>query len=108
MHYVDRSMPSIKIEKQSKLGADDSFKRISSMMSNDRDLKKLDSKYKCEFNEKDRSGTADGSMFKAKINVKEAGDGSNIQITVDLPLTLALMKGMVQKTLEKKLEEALA
>jgi hypothetical protein len=47
-------------------------------------------------------------MFKAKINVKEAGGGSNIQITVDLPLSLALMKGMVQKTLEKKLEEALA
>src|SRR3954447_23617346 len=98
-------MPSIKIEKQTKLNADDSFKRISNMLSNDRDLKKLDSSYKCEFNDKDRSGSADGSLFKAKMNVKEASAGSTVQITVDLPLKLALVKGMVQKTLEKKLEE---
>jgi hypothetical protein len=101
-------MPSIKVEKQCSLSADDSFKRISNMLSNDRDLRKLDSKYKCEFNEKDRSGVADGSMFKAKMNIKEAGAGSNVMITVDLPMHLALVKGMVQKTLEKKLEEALA
>jgi hypothetical protein len=101
-------MPSIKLEKQTKLSADDSFKRLTNMFTNDRDLKKLDSKYTCAFNEKDRSGSADGSMFKAKMSVKEAGGGSNVQITVDLPLHLALVKGMVQKTLEKKLEEALA
>ncbi|MGZ3721315.1 MAG: polyhydroxyalkanoic acid system family protein [Bdellovibrionales bacterium] len=101
-------MPSIKIEKQTKLTADDSFKRISNMLSNDRDLRKLDSKYKCEFNEKDRTGSADGSMFKAKMNVKASGDGSSVQIVVDLPMHLALVKGMVEKTLQKKLEEALS
>lgn len=101
-------MPSLKIQKKTTLSADDSFKRISGLLSNDKDLKKLDSKYKAEFNEQTRSGTAEGSMFKAKMNVVEAGGGSTIELTVDLPLTLALMKGMIEKTLTKKLEEALA
>jgi hypothetical protein len=102
------SMPSIKIEKQTGLSANDSFKRISNLLSNDKDLRKLDSKYKCEFDEKNLSGVADGSMFKAKMNIKEASGGSKVEITVDLPFHLALVKGMVESTLKKKLEEALA
>jgi len=101
-------MPSIKVEKQSKLSTSDSFKRISNMLSNDSDLKKLDSKYKCEFDEKAMTGTADGSLFKAKMNVKESAGGSKVEIVVDLPFHLALVKGMVEKTLQKKLEEALS
>ena len=101
-------MPSLKIEKQSKLSPDDSFKRISDLLSNDKDLRKLDAKYKADFNAQTRSGTAEGSMFKAKMSVSEGGEGSTIQVTVDLPFHLALMKGMVEKTLQKKLDEALA
>lgn len=101
-------MPSIKIEKQSKLSTGDSFKRISDLLSNDKDLRKLDSKYKCEFNAQDLTGVADGSMFKAKMNVKESQGGSKVEITVELPFHLALVKGMVEKTLQKKLEEALS
>jgi hypothetical protein len=54
------------------------------------------------------SGTAQGSMFKAKLNVKENAGGSTVAVTVDLPMTLMLMKGMVEKTLQKKLDEALS
>lgn len=108
LHYGFRTMPSIKVELNSSLKPNDSFKRISDVLSNDKDLKKLDSKYKCEFDPKTLTGSADGSMFKAKMNVKEASGGSTVYVTVDLPLTLALMKGMVEKTLTKKLSEALA
>jgi hypothetical protein len=101
-------MPSVKIEKQTSLSASDSFKRISNLLSNDKDLRKLDPKFQAEFNEQALSGTANGSMFKAKMSVKPAGGGSTVELIVDLPLTLALMKGMVEKTLHKKLEEALA
>jgi hypothetical protein len=31
-----------------------------------------------------------------------------VAVTVDLPMTLMLMKGMVEKTLQKKLDEALS
>lgn len=101
-------MPSVKIEKQCNLSADDSFKRISEMLSNDTDLRKLDPKYKADFNASTRSGSADGSMFKAKLNVQESSGGSKVEIVVDLPFHLALVKGMVEKTLSKKLEEVLA
>lgn len=108
MHYFPGHMPSVKIEKQCNLSPDDSFKRISDLLSNDKDLKKLDPKYKADFDKAKRSGTADGSMFKAKMNVKEASGGSKVEIIVDLPMTMFAFKGMVEKTLSKKLEEALA
>lgn len=101
-------MPSVKVELNSKLSPADSFKRISDVLSNDKDLRKLDPSYKASFDAQSMSGTADGSMFKAKMNVKEAGGGSKVEVVVDLPFHLALVKGMVQKTLEKKLGEALA
>lgn len=107
MHYV-LLMPSIKVEKQTSLNAGDSFKRISDMLSNDKDLRKLDAKYKCDFNPQDMTGVADGSMFKAKMAIKEAPGGSKVEIVVDLPFHLALVKGMVESTLKKKLEEVLA
>lgn len=100
-------MPSLKIEKQCNLSPDDSFKRISELLSHDKDLRKLDSTYKAEFNAQSRTGTADGSMFKAKMSVKETSSGSTVEVVVDLPFHLALAKGMVEKTLKKKLEEVL-
>jgi len=101
-------MPSIKVEKQSTLTAGDTFKRISDLLSNDRDLRKLDSKYRCEFNAQEMTGVADGSMFKAKMSVKDAAGGSKVEIVVDIPFHLSLVKGMVESTLKKKLEEVLS
>ena len=101
-------MPSIKIEKQCKHSPADTFKRISDLLSNDKDLRKLDASYKAEFNAQNMSGTATGSMFKANMNVKEQAGGSKVEMVVDLPFHLALVKGMVEKTLAKKLDEILA
>ena len=107
MVYVFEPMPSVKIEKQSKHPAQESFKRISDLLTNDKDLRKLDAAYKCDFDAASMSGSATGSMFKAKLSVKEDSGGSKVEIVVDLPFTLALMKGMVEKQLAKKLEEVL-
>ncbi len=101
-------MPSIKVEFQSKLTPADSFKRISDILSNDKDLRKLDASYKADFNPQTLSGQAEGSMFKAKLAVSPNAAGSTVLVTVDLPFHLALAKGMVEKTLQKKLGEALA
>jgi hypothetical protein len=108
MHYVLGTMPSVKIEKQSKHTPNDTFKRISDLLSNDKDLRKLDPSYKAEFNAQSMSGTATGSMFKANMNVKEVAGGAKVEVVVDLPFHLALVKGMVEKTLSKKLDEVLA
>lgn len=101
-------MPSVKVEHATNLSASETFKRISAILSNDSDLKKIDSKYKAQFDAQSRSGVAEGSMFKAKMAVRDQGTGAVVEITVDLPFHLALAKGMVQKTLQKKLEQALS
>ncbi len=78
------------------------------MLENDAELKKLDPKYVCDFNPSTLSGSAKGSQFKANMNIASAGEGSKIDIVVELPFHLALVKGLVQKTLEKKLDQALS
>jgi hypothetical protein len=101
-------MPSVKVSKDTNLSAQESFKRVSSLLENDSELKKLDPKYVCDFNPDSLSGSAKGSQFKANMNIAADGSGSKIEIVVDLPFHLALVKGLVQKTLEKKLEQALS
>lgn len=78
------------------------------MLETDKELRKLDPKYACTFNEASLSGSAKGSQFKADMKIKDLGDGAEVEIVVDLPFHLALAKGMVEKTLKKKIEEALS
>jgi hypothetical protein len=101
-------MPTVKIEKQTQLPAQDTFERISKLLENDKELRKLDSKYACTFDPQNLSGQAGGSHFKADMKVSPVGEGSKVEIKVDLPFHLSLVKGIVEKTLSKKLEEALS
>lgn len=78
------------------------------MLANDPELRKLDRNYSCSFNAASMSGTATGSQFKADLRVKGLSSESEVEITVDLPFHLALAKGLVQKTLTKKLAEILS
>lgn len=84
------------------------FKRISDLLSNDADLRKLDPNLKVDFDSTKRSGTATGSMFKARMNVAENDAGSQVELVVDLPMALTLMKGMIEKKLRTKMDEVLA
>lgn len=101
-------MPTLKIEKQSSRAPQDTFQRISNLLENDKDLRKLDPKLSCSFDAQALSGQANGANFKAKMKVSQVSAGSMVEITVDLPFHLALVKGMVEKTLSKKLDETLA
>lgn len=101
-------MPKFKVESQSKYSAEETFKKIKQMLETDRDLQKLDSGYKCNFNDSGMTGTAKGSKFEANMKVVSAGAGSQVQIEVDLPFMLTPVKGIVQSTLQKKLETTLA
>ena len=101
-------MPKLSVEKQSSMTANEVFEKVTKLLENDSDLKKLDSSYKCDFDQANLSGTASGKLFKAKMEIQDQGDSSKVTITVDLPMTLALAKGMVQKTLQKKLDKSLS
>jgi hypothetical protein len=101
-------MPTVKLEKSTNHTPDEAFKKISNLLENDSELRKLDPKYVCEFNPSNHSGTAKGSQFKASMNITPSSKGSNVLVSVELPFHLALVKGLVSKTLDKKLDEALS
>ena len=100
-------MPKVKINTKSNHEKQATFEKISHFLENDSDLRKLDPKYTCQFDASNLSGTAKGQHFKADMTIQEDGNGSEVQIVVDLPFHLALAKGMVEKTLKKKLEHVL-
>ena len=101
-------MPKVVITKNSTKTAAETFSKVKNILMDDKDLKKLDPGYKCQFNDAEMNGTATGKMFKATMTVKNSGASCEVEIVVDLPLALALAKGIVKSTLEKKLNESLA
>lgn len=101
-------MPKVKVESQTGLNQAEAYSRIKNLLQNDQDLQKMDSSCKFTFDDASQTGKAKGSKFSAEMKVAGAGAGSNVTIEVDLPLMLTPVKGMVQSTLEKKLQKALA
>jgi hypothetical protein len=101
-------MPTIKVERTTTLKGADSFQRLTQLLDQDKELRKLDPHYKCQFTNETLSGVAESKLFTAKLKVLDSGSGSKVELTVDLPFHLALVKGMVQRTLEKKIDETLA
>jgi hypothetical protein len=99
------SMPKVTVQKTITSSPKEAFTKVSDMLSKNEDLKKLDPSYQCEFDESTLTGQAKGKLFTASLTIAPAQTGSTVEITVDLPFTLSLAKGMVQKTLEKKLNE---
>lgn len=101
-------MPKISIIKQTSSSKTDAYSKVKAMLTDDKDLKKLDPSFKCVFNDQNMTGQANGKMFKAEMTVKAQGAGCEVEIIVDLPFALSLAKGMVQKTLQKKLDDSLS
>ena len=100
-------MPKIKMECTSTHSADETYKRVKTVLESDQDLRKMDSSYQCRFDEAGRHASAKGSKFSADLQVKDAGQGSTVSVEVELPLMLTPFKGMVETTLRKKLDRAL-
>ena len=101
-------MPKISVKKSSSLPAEDIFTKVKGFLSNDEDLRKLDPAFQCTFDEAKLTGRASGKMFKADMTISKEAKGSTVEIIVDLPITLSLVKGMIEKTLQKKLDKHLA
>jgi hypothetical protein len=100
-------VPKISIEKTSALSAEDAFSKIKDFLSDDKDLRKLDSNYKCQFDEKALSGTAKGKQFEARLAVAKGSPKTKVTLEVSLPLLLTPFKGFVEKTLNQKLDAVL-
>lgn len=101
-------MPKLQVHQESSHSPKDTFDRVTKFLENDKDLKKLDPSYTCQFDPSGLNGTAKGKLFSAQLKIMPKAQGASVDITVDLPLALMLAKGMVQKTLQKKLDQSLA
>ncbi len=101
-------MPKVKVESQSKHSPADAYKKVRSLLESDRELRKMDASYVCEFNDQTLTGSAKGSKFEADMRVTAKAGGSLVEVEVSLPLLLTPVKGIVQSTLQKKMEAALA
>ena len=101
-------MPKVKVESQSKHSAEETFKKIRTLLESDKDLRRMDPSYACQFNDKSLTGSAKGGKFQADMRVVAAGGGSKVEIEITLPLLLMPLKGVVQGTLQKKLDAVLA
>lgn len=100
-------MPKVNIDYKSPLKAEETFQKVKDFLSTDESIKKIDSGIQADFNDSSLSGDLKGSKFKAQMNVKEAGEGSDVSIVVDLPMLLGAFKGQVKSTIEKKLSKVL-
>ena len=98
-------MPKLDIKCQSNHSQEETFTRVKKFFDTDTTLAKFDSDLKTEFNDSAYSGSVIGRQFKAKL---EVSGNAEVCINVDLPFHLALAKGMIQKTLQSKLDEALS
>lgn len=100
-------MPKVNIDYKSPLKAQETFEKVKDFLANDDSIKKIDGNIQADFNDAGMCGDLKGSKFKATMNVKDAGDSSDVSIVVDLPMLLGAFKGQVKTTIEKKLNKLL-
>ena len=100
-------MPKIEINYQSSHSVDETYSKVKTFLETDKSFESLDKDFKVDFNDSAKSGDASGSKFKANFSVKDSGSGADFTMIIDLPFKYALLKGVVQSTVEKKISKVL-
>lgn len=101
-------MAKINIEYSSQLSADETYNKIRSLIEDNKDLKSIDKNYSYEFNDSNRSASANGKGFEASLEVKDSGESSIINFNIKVGLMLAPFKGVIEEKLKSRLEKVLA
>ena len=100
-------MPKFTVETDSKLAPKDAYARVKTFLSSEEEMKKIDPKLDCSFDDNKLCGKANGSQFKADIKVTSSANGSKVAIEVDIPFLLAPFKGKITETLQRKIGKIL-
>jgi len=98
-------MPKVKVLHISNKSPEECFAKIQTLFENDKDIRKLDANFTCDFDEDNLCGTANSKQFKAEMEISDHSDGAEVNLVVTLPMHLALAKGVVKTMLTKKLEK---
>ncbi len=100
-------MAKFTINHDVKQPVDKTFETVQRILSKGDDLKKYDSKIQCTFDPATKTCKIVGSQFKADLKIDSKNDGSQIAITVDLPLLLMPFKGKISESLVRLFEKHL-
>ncbi len=100
-------MAQFTINHDVKQPVDKTFDTVQKILSKGDDLKKYDPKIVCTFDSATKTCKILGSQFKADLKIDSTTDGSNIQVTVDLPFLLMPFKGKISESLVKLFEKHL-
>lgn len=101
-------MPKINIQSNSNDSADSTYSKVKDFLENLDDIKSYDPSLTLSFDDSNKTGKAQGKLFSAELQVKEQAPGCVVDLQVELPMKMGLMKGMIQKQLQSKLDKALA
>ena len=97
-------MPSFTIEHDTKLPADETFKKVRHYFETSEGLKKLDGDMRTEFDEANKTGHIKGSKFDCELKVTGS---TKVSIQVTIPLLLLPLKGTIQQTIKEKMTKIL-
>ena len=101
-------MPKVSVKSPTSLSADEAYNKLKSMLDDGDFIRQYDSAFSCQFEDSSLRGTAKGKFFKGNFSVSSSGNGANVEINIDLPMTLFAIKGKVKSILEEKLAKALS
>lgn len=100
-------MAKFTINHDVKQPVDKTFTAVEKVLSKGDDLKKYDPKIQCTFDAATKTCNIKGSQFKADLKVEPKAGGSQIVVTVDLPLLLMPFKGKITESLVRLFEKHL-
>lgn len=98
-------MPKINVEHTSSIPAAELYEKVKIFFDTNQDIRRLDPKIDCKFEDSTMTGKATGSQFKGNFAIASQGTGSKVTVIVDLPLLLTPFKGKIQETIQKKLAQ---
>ena len=100
-------MAKFTINHDVKQPVDETFKTVQKLLTKEDSLKKYDPKIVCTFDDAAKTCNIKGSQFKADLKVEAKSGGSQVAITVDLPLLLMPFKGKITESLVRLFEKHL-
>jgi uncharacterized protein YccT (UPF0319 family) len=100
-------MAKFTINHDVKQPVDKTFETVQKILSKGDDLKKYDPKIVCTFDSATKTCNIKGSQFKADLKIEDHNQGSQIVVTVDLPLLLMPFKGKITESLVRLFEKHL-
>ncbi len=100
-------MPTFDVSHKSRLSPEEAYDRVCEVIENEERFRDIDPNYSCSFDQDNYSGLAKSKLFKASLQVYEEGQGSLVEITIDVPMKYALAKGMIIKGLKQKMRSEL-